>query len=141
MSKIQDAWIAYQFALKNGYSDSDINICIDNLNKMVRSYIDNLGRTREEDTSWREEFEFFWESYDKRVGRKNAESAWKKLTKAEQRMALSRVKDYVASTPTVKYRKNPATWLNASGWEDQLKFDKPKATAPTYSGKRDDLFQ
>lgn len=139
MSKIQDAWIVYQYALKKGFSQDDIDVCDHNLSKLVKSYISNLSKPRQEDNSWLESFEIFWNAYDKKVGRKNAENAWRRLTKSEKRMAINSVGEYVKSTPTIKYRKNPATWLNANGWEDEVKRTKP--TIKQYDGKRDDLFQ
>jgi hypothetical protein len=34
--------------------------------------------------------------------------------------------DYVKSTPEIKYRKNPLTWLNGEYWRDEKEITKEK---------------
>ncbi len=71
-------------------------------------------------------FEQFWAVYPKRVKRKDAEKAWKKLNpslalvgeivEAAQRQSVwpSWVRD------GGRYIPNPSTWLNAGSWGDEL---------------------
>ena len=67
-------------------------------------------------------FEQFWNKYGKKSQRAQAERMWKRLTKAEKEEVLSRVAAYVASTPDVQYRMNPATYLNPANkrWRDEI---------------------
>lgn len=67
-------------------------------------------------------FEKFWNLYGKKSQRAQAERMWKRLTKAEKDEVLSRVAAYVASTPDVQYRMNPATYLNPTNkrWLDEI---------------------
>lgn len=67
-------------------------------------------------------FEKFWNLYGKKSQRAQAERMWKRLTKADKDEVLSRVAAYVASTPDVQYRMNPATYLNPTNkrWLDEI---------------------
>jgi len=67
-------------------------------------------------------FEKFWNLYGKKSQRAQAERMWKRLTKADKDEVLSRVAAYVASTPDVQYRMNPATYLNPANkrWRDEI---------------------
>lgn len=71
-------------------------------------------------------FEQFWDAYPRRVGKKAAVAAWKKLNAEAMQVAVSVLPDHVAvwvaegrGTATVPY---PATWLNAEAWQDELSF-------------------
>ena len=65
-------------------------------------------------------FNEFWDAYGKKTGTKRAFSAWKRLTKRQRIAAMAGVKDYVRSTPDVRFRKNPTTWINQRCWEDEM---------------------
>lgn len=65
-------------------------------------------------------FELFWELYAKKVGREKAIKSWSKLSEDEKVMALQHVTMYVKSTPEVKYRKDPATYLNQKAFYDEI---------------------
>lgn len=71
-------------------------------------------------------FKMFWNLYDKKVDRPNARTTFMNLTLTEMGEAIKGVKAYVDSTPDKKYRKNPRTWLNAKGWENEIQTDKKK---------------
>ena len=70
-----------------------------------------------------EGFVRFWNVYPKRIAKGDALKVWiqKNLEpKADQIVAgLTKTLSYV-NREKGKYRKNPATWLNALGWEDEL---------------------
>lgn len=68
-------------------------------------------------------FEEFWNRYDKKVQRAQAERMWKKLKKTEIEAIMSRVDAYVQSTPDRQFRMNPATYINPSNrrWEDEIR--------------------
>lgn len=67
-----------------------------------------------------EEFERFWDLYDKKVDRSKCEKKFKNLSKAERESIFQHVPEYVASTPDSQYRKNPYTYLNGKCWRDQI---------------------
>jgi len=71
-------------------------------------------------------FSRFWEEYPKRVGKGNAEKAWKackcdviadKIVAAVQKCRNS----FDWKKEGGQYIPHPATWLNRRGWEDELK--------------------
>lgn len=66
-------------------------------------------------------FDVFWNLYDKKVEKTPCKTKFLKLSKKEVENILLVIKDYVISTPDVKYRKNPLTWLNKKCWEDEIK--------------------
>ena len=71
-------------------------------------------------------FEMFWNLYDKKIDRPKVRITFMTLTLNEMGKAIKGVKVYVDSTPDKKYRKNPRTWLNARGWENEIQTDKKK---------------
>lgn len=67
-----------------------------------------------------QEFELFWNIYDKKVGnKKKLLNKWKKLKKPDKDKIFSTLPSYVASTEK-KYRKNPETYLNNTSWNDEI---------------------
>ena len=66
-------------------------------------------------------FDDFWNLYDKKVGKKQPlESKWLKFSDDKRHTIMEYVKNYVNSTPNKKYRKNPQTFFNGEGWNDEL---------------------
>lgn len=67
-------------------------------------------------------FAEFWQTFDMRVSKPNAERAWRALNPDPELAALITQKAvaYVASTPDKQFRKHAATWLRARGWEDEV---------------------
>jgi hypothetical protein len=65
-------------------------------------------------------FDDFWNLYDKKVDRKVCEKKWVKLTQEEKEQIIVHVPKYVESTPDVKYRKNPETYLNNKSWLNEI---------------------
>jgi len=64
-------------------------------------------------------FDQFWDKYSKKVGAAKVKAKWIKMSEQDKRKALDAVDQYVKSTPELKYRKNPLTWLNGKHWEDE----------------------
>lgn len=75
---------------------------------------------KEEEKDAGADFEVFWDLYGKKVGRVKAEQKWHKLKPEEQEQVLEHVPAYVSSTPEVKFRKDPSTYLNGRCWEDEI---------------------
>ena len=66
-------------------------------------------------------FEQFWNLYDKKVERKSCYNKFIKLDLKVIEKIINVVPFYVKSTPEVKYRKNPETWINGECWNDEIK--------------------
>jgi len=75
-------------------------------------------------------FEEFWIKYDKKVGKKQCQSKFLRLKMSDIESIMSSVEPYVESTPDVKYRKHPITWLNQEAWNDVvIKEDEKRSKA------------
>jgi hypothetical protein len=75
-------------------------------------------------------FENFWDLYDKKVEKDTCRSKWEKLTDDERSDIISYLPNYIKATPEKKYRKNPETFLNGRGWEDEIIMPAKKAETP-----------
>lgn len=64
-------------------------------------------------------FDAFWEAYSRKEGKKPARRAWGRLSRKARAAALAHVPAFVASTPEVRFRPHPATYLNERRWEDE----------------------
>ena len=81
-------------------------------------------------------FDEFWQSYPRKVGKKAAQNAWKRLkpNAALRIKIMEALQEQKASQRWQKeegrYIPNPATWLHQERWEDQLE---QAGSAPDYS--------
>ena len=65
-------------------------------------------------------FENLWNAYDKKIGKKEALKAYKKLTDSERNKILpSVISKYKLCFPDKQFRKNLSSWLNQKSWEDE----------------------
>lgn len=69
-------------------------------------------------------FDEFWNTYDHKVGRKKALSAYKTaLKKATPDLLIAAAAQYVAWVKAEgkhpQFTKHPATWLNGEHWNDE----------------------
>jgi DNA-binding transcriptional ArsR family regulator len=84
-------------------------------------------------------FETFWDQYPHRGGAKKgkdvARKAWARaITKAKIDQIHNGVMRYATDQTVVRgYAKDPATWLNQRGWEDDVE---PSIPAPAAGGRR-----
>jgi hypothetical protein len=71
-------------------------------------------------------FEQFWKLYPRKVAKRIAERAWKRLTPAEQKLAMEAVSNHVKywdmKYTNIEFIPHPATWLNQGRFEDELDF-------------------
>jgi len=67
-----------------------------------------------------DEFDNFWNTYDKKVDKKKVESKYWKLKQSDRDRILEVLPDYIESKPDPQYRKNPLTWLNGECWNDEI---------------------
>jgi len=66
-------------------------------------------------------FDDFWNDYDKKVGDK--EKIRKKYDKLPEKVKLSikeHIPKYKLAQPEKQFRKNPETYLNNKGWNDEI---------------------
>jgi len=66
------------------------------------------------------EFERFWNLYDKKVSKKDSFKLWKKLKAEDKQKIFRTLPEYVKATPDKQYRKNPDTYLRKKSWEDEI---------------------
>jgi predicted phage replisome organizer len=77
-------------------------------------------------------FEEWYNKYDKKVSRFNAEKLWNKLSIIDKDMCLEGVDKYVQSTPEKQYRTQPDTYLRNRCWLDEI-------ISRNQTGKQSDL--
>lgn len=63
-------------------------------------------------------FDEFWKAYPKRVAKPQAERAFNRLSKKDQKALMSALSGYPFSTEK-RYIPNPATFINQRRWEDE----------------------
>lgn len=81
----------------------------------------NKEKTNENIISLDEDFDAFWNLYNKKVGKVAALRSWRKLSKEDRAAAMSGVKPYQESMRgDMHYIKHPATYLNQRTWEDDF---------------------
>jgi hypothetical protein len=66
------------------------------------------------------EFDRFWNYYGKKVDRKKCESKWLRLSNKDIESIKLTIANYIESTPDIKFRKNPLTYLNGESWNDDV---------------------
>lgn len=67
------------------------------------------------------EFDKFWNLYDKKVGDKTKlQKKWENLKDDEREDVIKYIPRYIASKPDKQFRKDPSTFLNQRGWEDEI---------------------
>jgi hypothetical protein len=95
------------------------------LNKDLTKF-NNIEKSRVEESRVEESiyyFDGFWNLYDKKRGDKTkVEKKWDKLTEEVKRDIMEYIPKYKQAQPDKQYRKDPMTFLNNCGWEDELIF-------------------
>ena len=61
----------------------------------------------------------FWDTYQKKVGRKKSEAKYKKISEDDRKKIKDTLAYYVKSTE-LKFRKDPCTYLNGEHWNDEI---------------------
>jgi hypothetical protein len=81
----------------------------------------NDKNTNIKDYMVRQEFEKFWDLYDKKRGDKEKLiKKWAKLSEEEKKKIFEYVPKYKLNQPDKTYRKDPQTFLNNKSWNDEL---------------------
>ncbi|MDD3165294.1 MAG: hypothetical protein PHS97_05505 [Oscillospiraceae bacterium] len=111
----------------NPEPESDINI-----NNTLSLFDGNENDVKEKTTVF--SFEDFWTAYGKKVEKVKCERIYEKIPESDRAVIRERVSPYVASTPDLKFRKNPQTWLNGKCWNDEIisQEEKRNDTAGSY---------
>jgi uncharacterized protein YdaU (DUF1376 family) len=79
------------------------------------------------------QFESFWNLYDKKKSRPDAEKKFKAALKIDTyENIIAGVEKYIkARSPDSQYWKNPSTWLNQECWKDD--YSTPKSESTTFN--------
>ena len=67
-----------------------------------------------------EDFEKFWNKYNKKTDKLKTIKIWSKLSEKEKEHIFKVLDKYISKTPNIEYRKNPTTWLNGKCWNDEV---------------------
>lgn len=69
-----------------------------------------------------DDFEKFWDMYDRKVAKPQCERMWSRLTKEQRAEIFERLPAYIAATPDKQYRMHPATYINPANrrWQDEI---------------------
>lgn len=86
-------------------------------------------------------FDEFWKSYPRKVAKKTAELAFKRLQQEEQDAAIEalpiHIKYWRLKETETEFIPHPATWINQGRWEDELDMQEKKPPAlPWYSDEQ-----
>jgi hypothetical protein len=86
------------------------------------------------------DFLSFWNLYNKKNDKKKVEAKWSKLKDSDKKMILLKLPAYIKSTPEIKYRKNPLTYLNGESWNDEIE-SKPENKSFSMGGSQNTASQ
>jgi hypothetical protein len=101
--------------------DSMINVWIEEEKDKQRTDTSLLLETQKSNAELKKQkFEEFWTLYDKKRERKHCVNKFNKFSMATIEKILQAVPAYVKSTPDIRYRKNPESWLNGECWDDEI---------------------
>lgn len=74
----------------------------------------------EEKRKEEESFNLFWNKYGKKVDRRDCEKKWAKLSIEIREKIMVHLDRYISATPDLKFRRDPATYLNNQTWENEI---------------------
>lgn len=80
---------------------------------------DVIGSTSENSAKIQNDFQIWFEAYDKNVGLEATKREWSQLTTDERQKALEVVNKYVNSAPK-RFRKKPANYLMDKAFNDEI---------------------
>lgn len=90
-----------------------------------------------------QDFEDWWNLYNKKVGRTKCLKKWQHMTKRDRQACIEATPKYVASITEKVYQKNPFTYLNNHGWEDEIysEYDEPTRQELTFARTATKVFE
>jgi hypothetical protein len=92
-----------------------------------KSVYDSLSRARV-----REQFDIWWNLYDKKVGKEKTLKKWLSLKDEDRQKCIDVAPRYVEAKPDKRYRKDPLTYLNNAGWNDEIIDDNKNINENSY---------
>ena len=127
-TKLNNKNKCHQSVLK---SLEDNNVKIDSLNNVEILEVKEIPlkpilktsnelKTVKGNTEREEQFDKFWELYNKKVDKKKTMSKFLKLKDSDVKKIAETIKNYISINNDVKYRKNPLTYLNSEAWNDEI---------------------
>lgn len=84
-------------------------------------------------------FNWFWNTYDKKVDRTKCEAKFKKLSFKEKEKIKEVLPAYIKTKSDIQFRKNPLTWLNGKCWNDEI--EQEKIQEPEYDLYTDSIMK
>jgi hypothetical protein len=82
-------------------------------------------------------FDQFWDEYDKKRGDKDKlKKKWQKLRQEERERIMEFIPNYKVAQPDKQFRKDPDTFFNTKGWNDELIFKNNGIQQTNNSDKR-----
>jgi hypothetical protein len=70
-------------------------------------------------------FEEWWNLYDKKTGKKDAQKKWAKLNQPTRNAVIAHSSLFVKAKPDPQFRKDPIGYLNGEHYNDELSFPDP----------------
>lgn len=67
-----------------------------------------------------QEFDQFWDLYDRKIDKARCLKIWKKLTDQDREEIFKTLPAYLKANPDLKFRKHPKTYLSGRNWEDEI---------------------
>ena len=67
-----------------------------------------------------DDFEKWWNMYDKKRGRDACLKKWRRLSLRDRKKCLEETPRYVASCSSKQFQKDPLTYLNNKAWNDEI---------------------
>lgn len=86
-------------------------------------------------------FDRWWDLYGKKKDQNKCMEKWSRMSYDERKAATERTHQYVLSTPDIRYRKLPLTWLNGKCWLDELPYTIVEANADKFMEYFNNLFE
>jgi hypothetical protein len=118
----QIEWVAESITKRKAYSESRRK----NRQSKNKEDMKNISKTYDkhmenENENENIDFNVFWNAYDKKRGNKSKlEKKWKSLSDKDREDIMAYIPEYKISQPDKQYRKDPQTFLNNRGWEDEI---------------------
>ena len=99
------------------------DLCYDFFCAGIELSQENEGTTVPDAYDTQQDFDYWWNLYDKKCGREKCLKKWQRLTSAERKACLQATPAYVKSTPDKQFRKHPLSYLNGKAWNDEIIYE------------------
>ena len=80
----------------------------------------NINKNIVLDAEAPKDFEKFWNLYGRKINKSKSLEIWNELTTEDKEKIFTHLPNYINSTPDIKYRLHPTTYLNRRNWNIQL---------------------